>query len=135
VKKILCGISLIEALVTLLVLSIGLLGLGQLQASLWFSSSKLHAASNAYLLGTTYLEILAATQIIAPDLTATPSLQTLRSGTLFDTVVSLSEDERLAEAEIHVVWEDRSGSQSVRLESVTETVSRASDTRLLLSVH
>jgi Tfp pilus assembly protein PilV len=132
-KKFLRGISLIEALVTLLVLSIGLLGLGQLQARLWSSSSKLHATSNAYLLGTTYLEILTATQIIAPDLIATPSLQTLRSGTLFNTDVSLNADERLTEAEIRVAWEDRSGSQSVRLESVTDTASRPSDTLWLLT--
>jgi hypothetical protein len=104
-----------------------------LQARLWSSSSKLHATSNAYLLGTTYLEILTATQIIAPDLIATPSLQTLRSGTLFNTDVSLNADERLTEAEIRVAWEDRSGSQSVRLESVTDTASRPSDTLWLLT--
>jgi Tfp pilus assembly protein PilV len=131
-KKNLRGISLIEALVTLLVLSIGLLGLGQLQARLWSSSGVLHATSNAYLLGMKYLEILSARQMIAPDLVAVPPSQTLHSGTRFNTAVSLSEDEPLSEAEIRVVWKDRSGSQSVRLESVTGTVSRAFDTRWLL---
>jgi len=133
-KKNLHGISLIEALITLLVLSIGLLGLGQLQARLWSSSGKLHATSNAYLLGTTVLEILTATQIIAPDLIADPPSQILRSGTLFSTTVSLSEDEQLSEADIRVAWEDRSGSLVINLESVADTVSRASDTRLLLPV-
>jgi Tfp pilus assembly protein PilV len=131
-KKRLRGISLIEALITLLVLSIGLLGLGQLQARLWSSSSRLHATSNAWLLGTTYLEVLTTTQIIAPDLVTAPSLQILRSGTLFNTDVSLNEDEPLTKAEIRVVWAGRSGSQAVWLESVTNSVSRASDTRLLL---
>jgi Tfp pilus assembly protein PilV len=126
------GISLIEALITLLVLSIGLLGLGQLQARLWSSSAKLHATSNAYLLGTEYLEILSARQMISPDLIADPPLQAQRSGTVFNTAASVSEDEQLTEAEVRVVWEDRSGLQSVSLESVTDTVSRASDTRLLL---
>jgi len=133
-KKTLRGISLIEALVTLLVLSIGLLGLGQLQARLWSSSGMLHATSNAYLLGTTYLEILTATQIITPDLIANPPLRILSSGTLFNTAVSLSEDEQLTEIEIRIVWEDRNGSQAVNLESVTNTASRAYDTRLLLPV-
>ncbi len=131
-KKYLHGISLIEALVTLLVLSIGLLGLGQLQARLWSSSGKLHATANAWLLGATYLEILTATQIISPDLIANPPVQVLRAGTLFNTTVSLSQDDLLTEAEIRVEWEDPSGSQSIRFKSVTDTVSRASDTRLLL---
>jgi len=131
-KKNLRGISLIEALITLLVLSIGLLGLGQLQARLWSSSGKLHATSNAYLLGMEYLEILSAKQMIDPDLVADPPLQALRSGTLFNTDVSLRDDEPLIEAEIRVGWEDRGGSQSVRLESATGTVSHAFDTRWLL---
>ncbi|GMQ83508.1 MAG: hypothetical protein BMS9Abin06_0243 [Gammaproteobacteria bacterium] len=133
-KNHLRGISLIEALITLLVLSIGLLGLGQLQARLWSSSGKLHATSNAYLLGTTVLEMLTATRIIAPDLIADPPSQILRSGTLFNTTVSLSEDEQLSEADIRVVWEDRSGLLVINLGSVTDTISRASDTRLLLPV-
>jgi Tfp pilus assembly protein PilV len=126
------GISLIEALITLLVLSIGLLGLGQLQARLWSSSAKLHATSNAYLLGTEYLEIVSARQMIAPDLITDPPLQALRAGTLFNSTVSFTEDEQLTETQIHVEWEERSGSETVSLEVVTDIVSRAFDTRLLL---
>ena len=132
VQKSVRGISLIEALITLLVLSIGLLGLGQLQARLWSSSGKLHATSTGYSLGTSYLEIFAATQVIAPDLIADPPLQVQRSGTLFNTAVSFSEDGQLTETEIRVVWEDRNGPQAVNLGSVTNAASRASDTRLLL---
>ncbi len=134
-KKHLHGISLMEALITLLVLSIGLLGLGQLQARLWSSSANLHATSNAWLLGSTFLEVLTATQVIAPDFVATPPLQSQRSGTLFSTVVSISEGEKLPETEIRVAWEDQSGPQTVSLESVTNTVSHAYDTRLLLPVN
>jgi len=134
-KKYLHGISLIEALITLLVLSIGLLGLGQLQARLWSSSGNLHATSNAWLLGSTFMEILTATQVIAPDLIATPPLQSLRSGTLFSTAVSITKGAQLTETEIRVRWEDSSGSQAVGLGSVTDTVSRTSDTRLLLPVN
>ena len=132
VQKNVRGISLIEALITLLVLSIGLLGLGQLQARLWSSSGKLHATSNGYALGISYLEMLTATQIIAPDLIADLPLRVQRSGTLFNTAVSFSEDGQLTETEIRVVWEDRNGPQAVNLESVTNSASRASDARLLL---
>ncbi len=131
-KRYAGGISLIEALITLLVLGIGLLGLGQLQARLWSSSGNLHATSTAWLLESTYLEILTATQIIAPDLIAPPPLQILRSGTLFNTAVSISKGEQLTRTEIRVIWEDRHGPQLVGLESVTNTISRAFDTRLLL---
>jgi len=51
------GFSLVEALVTLLVLSIGLLGLGRLQAQLWRGSGNLHAAADASLLADNLLEI------------------------------------------------------------------------------
>ena len=127
------GISLIEALITLLVLSIGLLGLGQLQARLWSSAGRLHATGNAYLLGSEYLEIVSARQIISADLVTEPPLQVLRAGTLFSSTVSFSVDGQLTEAEIRVEWENRSGLQSVRLASVADTVSRAPDTRLLLA--
>ena len=51
------GFSLIEALITLLVLSVGMLGLGQLQARLWAGAGDLHALAGAYLLGENLLEI------------------------------------------------------------------------------
>jgi len=129
------GISLIEALITLLILSIGLLGLGQLQARLWSASGKLHATSNAYLMGATYLEIFSAKQTIAPDLTADPPMKVLRAGTLFNAETSLSDDGQLTKAEIRIEWEDPGGSEIIRLETVADTVSRTSDTRLLLQVN
>ena len=42
------GFSLIEALVSLLVLSVGVLGLCRLQVALWSSSSALHATALAF---------------------------------------------------------------------------------------
>lgn len=52
-----CGFSLIESLVALLVVSIGLLGLGQLQARLWAGAGELHTAGSAFLLAESLLEI------------------------------------------------------------------------------
>jgi len=51
------GFSLIESLVALLVVTIGLLGLGQLQARLWVGSGELHTAGTAFLLAESLLEI------------------------------------------------------------------------------
>ena len=51
------GFSLMEALLTVLVLSVGLLGLGQLQVRLWAADGDLHTLADAYLLGENLLEI------------------------------------------------------------------------------
>jgi prepilin-type N-terminal cleavage/methylation domain-containing protein len=54
------GFSLVESLVTLLVLAVGLLGLGQLQARLWHSSGELQTLEGAFLLGHDRLEARSA---------------------------------------------------------------------------
>lgn len=50
------GFSLIEALITLVVLSVGLLGLGQLQVQLWRASSARHMQADALLSTENHLE-------------------------------------------------------------------------------
>jgi len=60
------GFSLIEALVALLVVSIGLLGLGQLQARLWAGAGELHTAGTAFLLAESLLEITPVSWLPAP---------------------------------------------------------------------
>jgi len=126
------GISLIEALITLLVLSIGLLGLAQLQSRLWSGSGRLHASGNAYLLGSEYLEIMLARQMISPVLAAMPPLQLQRAGTLFSSVTSINRNAQLAAAEIRIEWQNRSGPGAISLESTASIATRFSDTRLLL---
>ncbi|MFQ5642397.1 MAG: prepilin-type N-terminal cleavage/methylation domain-containing protein [Thiogranum sp.] len=129
------GISLIEALITLLVLSIGLLGLGQLQARLWSGSSRLHATGNAYLLGSQHLEIMLAKQSIRTELIAEPPMQVGRAGTLFNATVSFRGNEPLGEAEARIEWQNRNGPEAVSLKSIASTIARTSDARLLLSAY
>jgi len=126
------GISLIEALITLLVLSTGLLGLGQLQARLWSTSGRLHATDQGYLLGARYLEILATKQLLGADLRDEPEQQTERAGTRFNTTASVREDLQPVEIRVHIEWQSPDGPHSVQLESSISHVSRATDTRLLL---
>ncbi len=49
------GFSLLEALISLLILSISMLGLGQLQARLWRNSGELNRYTNANLLASNIL--------------------------------------------------------------------------------
>ncbi|GEM_PF-2429735 len=126
------GISLIEALITLLVLSTGLLGLGQLQARLWSTSSRLHATDQAYLLGARYLEILTTKQLLGADLRDEPERQTERAGTRFNTTAAVQENMQLVEIRVHIEWRSPDGPHSIQLQSSTSPVARAADTRLLL---
>ncbi|HHJ15922.1 MAG TPA: hypothetical protein ENJ80_04410 [Gammaproteobacteria bacterium] len=128
------GFSLIEALLTVLVLSIGLLGLGQLQARLWVASGQLHAQNTAYQLGSNRLEMAAAALLITPDLIPDPPLQVPGIGTLYDTRLLITADGQLSKAQIRITWSVPSGSESVTLATAMERMARTSDTRLLLPV-
>ena len=128
------GFSLIEALVSLVVLSIGLLGLGQLQARLWSASGDLHSNDEAHLLASNTLEKSAIAQMIAADLIADSSARLAGSATLFTVELSLTAQEQLAEARLRVEWQHQSGLRSLALDTAIFTDSHAADTRLLLPV-
>jgi len=129
-----CGFTLIEAMVSVVVLSIGLLGLVQLQARLWSASGDLHSTDQAYLLAGNTLEKSAIAQMIAVDLIADTSAQITASATLFTVDLSLTEQRQLAEATVRVEWEHQSGLRSLALDSTIYTNSHAFDNRLLLVV-
>ena len=109
------GFSLMEALISLLVLSVGLLGLGQLQAALWKSAGQLYAESEAYVLSASYLErglSAGATETGAQDNRSAPSV----SGyTEFDSVVQVEQRGWLTEVNVASHWQDTSGAHTVRL--------------------
>jgi type IV pilus modification protein PilV len=127
------GFTLIEALVSVVVLSIGLLGLGQLQARLWSFSGDLHSTDEAYLLASNALEKFVMAQIIAADLIADTTAQITASATQFTVDLSPTEQPQLIEARVRVEWEHQSGLRSLALDSAIYTNSRASDSRLLLA--
>jgi Tfp pilus assembly protein PilV len=126
------GFSLIEALLTVLVLSIGLLGLAQLQARIWVTSGLLHTQNSAYQLGLDRLEQAVSAQLIAPDLVPEPPLQVPRGGALYATRLSLSAGGQLQKAQVDIAWTAPTGRQAITLGTAVERTARASDTRLLL---
>ena len=109
------GFSLMEALISLLVLSVGLLGLGQLQAALWKAAGQLYAESEAYVLSASYLErglSAGATDTGAQDNRSAPSA----SGyTEFDSVVQVEQRGWLKEMDVASHWQDTSGENTLRL--------------------
>ena len=128
------GFTLIEAMVSVVVLSIGLLGLVQLQARLWSASGDLHSTDEAYLLASNMLEKSVIAQMIAADLIADTTAQITASATVFAVDLSLTEQQQLAEANVSVEWEHQSGLRSLTLQTTIHTNANASDNRLLLAV-
>ena len=128
------GFTLIAALITLVVLGIGLLGLAQLQARLWAASADLHASDDAQLLADNTLEKFRIAQTIDGNSIADYGVETGRSATHFKVDLALSRREQLTEARVHVDWQRRSESRSLRLAGAIYTASQASDSRLLLAV-
>lgn len=128
------GFTLIEAMVSVMVLSIGLLSLAQLQVRLWSAASDLHSSDEAYLLASNRLEKFAIAQLIATDLLPDTTAQLSGSATLFAVDLSLTEQQQLTEATLRVEWAHQSGLRSLALDTDIYTNFRASDSRLLLAV-
>ena len=105
-----------EALISLLVLSVGLLGLGQLQAALWKSAGQLYAVSEAYLLSASYLEggLSGATEPAAQE---NRSARSASGYTEFDAVIHVEQQGWVKEMDVASHWQDTSGAHTVRLRS------------------
>jgi Tfp pilus assembly protein PilV len=109
------GFSLMEALISLLVLSVGLLGLGQLQAALWKSAGQLYAESEAYLLSTSYLERDLSAGATEPAAQENRSARSASGYTEFDVVVQVEQQGWLTEMDVASHWQDTSGANTLRL--------------------
>lgn len=129
--KTAAGFSLIEALVTLLVLSLGLLSLGQLQARLWRSGGDLYAARMALLLAAdrtenTHLDALPRESAAPPLPDSGPyRLEVVRA----PLPVPLS---ALIATQVTLHWQRPSGDQTVTLTATSDTAARPDDLRWLL---
>lgn len=128
------GFTLIEAMVSLVVLAIGLLGLGQLQAQLWSASGDLHSSDEAYLLANNRLEKFAIREIMAADLIADTRARPAASATRFTVDLARIEQQQLAEARLRIEWQHPRGLRSLSLDTAIYTKFQASDSRLLLAV-
>jgi type IV pilus modification protein PilV len=131
-KQAQAGFSLIEALVSVLVLSIGVLGLCRLQAQLWSSSSALHAAAAAKLLASSYLEKTVTSQLTGIDLNQESASELVYAGTLLSTALSVANTAEITTAEIRVQWSNQTGTHSIQLSTATDRQPAAADTRWLL---
>jgi prepilin-type N-terminal cleavage/methylation domain-containing protein len=126
------GFSMIESLLTLVVLSVGLLGLGQLQVRLWFGSGELHTTEAAALLGDNLLEILpvdwlsdqnkqAASRAFEPSIHAATRHSRLPAP-----------DDALTATRVDLHWASPAGERSLSMQKTSRSGLQPEDTRWLL---
>ena len=127
------GFSLTEALISLLVLSIGLLGLGQLQARLSIASLNQASAAYARLIQTNLYEKTISHELSdipgsvpGSDPVSTPSSR-------YTIQLSRSAAERLTTTDISIEWVDLDSNRAKIITSTLSTYPDPGDTRRLLT--
>ena len=122
------GFSLIEALISLLVLSIGLLGLGQLQARLSVASLNRASAAYARLIQTNLYE-----KTISYRLSEIPGSEPVSTPSgLYTIQLFQSTEERLTTTGIRIEWIDLDRDRNETINSILSTYPTPSDTRWLM---
>jgi prepilin-type N-terminal cleavage/methylation domain-containing protein len=111
------GFSLLESLVTLLVLSIGMLALGQLQARLWVNSSNTYRAELALLTAKNAIKLIEFSSLITnePALPRAPLPAFSPPG--FHHELSVVSDDVKTTAEVQVVWQTATAPDSTTLQT------------------
>jgi Tfp pilus assembly protein PilV len=131
VRSNIAGFSLIEALVTLLVLSTGLLALGQLQARLWLNAAELHTGANAGLLAANLMETAAATWLPEAEKNAAlTQFQPIISAVIRVRQPALPGDS-LSVTDLNIRWASPSAVHSVSLGGIRNARLDPLDTRWL----
>ena len=121
------GFSLVEALISLLVLSIGMLGLGQLQARLWSSQGDLQRLNQAYL--------AAENQLLLTEIAGifTTNQSNNRTDTArFNENIYTRSTELLMFTTITLDWAQSRQQQTLTLQSITTTDTPINRSRWLL---
>ncbi|MCO6413922.1 MAG: prepilin-type N-terminal cleavage/methylation domain-containing protein [Thiogranum sp.] len=131
-RKAHCGFSLIEAMISVLVLSVGLLGLAQLQARLSMASLQLQASTQARVLGASGIEHALMLETGAANAADEASAVVVTPATRFETTTELTRTERLIATQLRVRWEDPAGKHEVHLETLANAETDAIASRLLL---
>lgn len=127
------GFTLIEALVTLLVLGIGLLGLGQLQAQLWRSSGDLHASQGAFLLAHDLLESRPLEWLPATADGPLPHGKEIRYTYEITENNPQPSISALTTTRLELHWRDASGARALLLTTTRNTGIDPADARWLLT--
>jgi hypothetical protein len=110
--------------------SVGLLGLGQLQAALWKSAGHLYAVSEAYLVSASYLERGLSAGANPGAIQQRQSAQLSSAYTVFDLTVEAERKGWVTELDIFSHWEDSAGANTVYLQTAVYHPN-ASDSRWL----
>lgn len=126
------GFSLTEALITLLVLSIGWLGLGQLQTRLSIATLNRSSAAYAQLIQSTYYEKTVSYDIsdIQDNPPSTERLST--PSNIYNVQISRSTDTPQRDTTIRIEWEEVGDTRTEVIPLTLSSGSVPSDTRWLL---
>lgn len=111
------GFSLMESLISLLVFSIGMLGLGQLQARLWVSSGNIHRANQALLIAENIIEIIEFNTSFTQSIALTPTLPAYLSPPEFNYEQSTLASGLTTTTAVQVLWQRPSGADSTSLQT------------------
>ena len=111
------GFSLMEALISLLVFSIGMLGLGQLQARLWVNSGNIHSANQALLIAENITELVELKVLITPGNALRPTLPAYLSPSEFNYEQSVLASGLVTTTAVQVLWQRPSGADSTTLQT------------------
>jgi len=111
------GFSLMESLISLLVFSIGMLGLGQLQARLWISSGNIHSANQALLIAENITELIELKELITHSGGLTPTLPAYLSPPEFNYEQSVLASGLTTTTAVQVLWQRPSGADSTTLQT------------------
>jgi prepilin-type N-terminal cleavage/methylation domain-containing protein len=125
------GFSLVEALIALLVLSIGLLGLGKLQARIWAASAQIYATAEATLLSASDLERSLGVGVAEAGPDRGRTIASPSGYAAFEETVRQQSIDRLQEVSVTLRWQDSGGKQVMMLQSAAYTAA-ATEGRWLL---
>ncbi|VAW75293.1 hypothetical protein MNBD_GAMMA13-367 [hydrothermal vent metagenome] len=127
------GFSLIEAMISLLVLSTGMLSLGQLQARLWLNADEIHTHDEARLLAANRLEFEQSKTLFRPATEETLIFPTTDNGSALRHEITTSAIGAISTNEILITWELPHGSDAVSLKSSLYTTAYRTDPRWLMN--
>lgn len=126
------GFSLLESLILLLVLSISMLGLGQLQVRLWVKAGSLHTLDEAYLLAVNLIEINEINSLFSLNSKIDPTSLQTGTSSIFRQELSVLSARNSTTNKAQVSWDSLTEAESVTLLTTRYAESHTEDARWLL---